>query len=258
MSKYTTELRFICETESGLSESVGGARVEEIISSARPKVFNFDYPIFDESYREVLETKILKHFYTREIGLETYGLWKLKLNDKLNIIMPYYNQLYESELIEFNPMYDVNYTRSGSESLSTSESTSTSMDTSESESTSGSANVTNSMLPETFEWTLDQETPQNQLQGVAEMQYLTRATKVQRGGSEQDYEHSNNQSATNNTIASRGQSNKLGLDTKGYLESIVGYRSNNPSKLLEDYRDTFLNIDSMIIKELEELFMQLW
>ena len=111
MSKYTTQVRFICETAAGLSESEGQASVKQIIASAIPSVFDFDFPIFDESYRTVLETKILKHYYTREIGLETVGLWKLKLDTKLNEIMPFYNQLYKSELIEFNPMYDVDLTR---------------------------------------------------------------------------------------------------------------------------------------------------
>lgn len=111
MSKYTTQVRFICETAAGLSESEGQTSVKQIIAAAIPSVFDFDFPIFDESYRSVLETKILKHYYTREIGLETVGLWKLKLDTKLNEIMPFYNQLYKSELIEFNPMYDVNLTR---------------------------------------------------------------------------------------------------------------------------------------------------
>lgn len=111
MSKYTTQVRFICETAAGLSESEGQASVKQIIAAAIPSVFDFDFPIFDESYRNVLETKILKHYYTREIGLETVGLWKLKLDTKLNEIMPFYNQLYKSELIEFNPMYDVDLTR---------------------------------------------------------------------------------------------------------------------------------------------------
>lgn len=111
MSKYTTQVRFICETAAGLSESEGQTSVKQIIAAALPSVFDFDFPIFDESYRNVLETKILKHYYTREIGLETVGLWKLKLDTKLNEIMPYYNQLYKSELIEFNPMYDVDLTR---------------------------------------------------------------------------------------------------------------------------------------------------
>lgn len=111
MSKYTTQVRFICETAAGLSESEGQTSVKQIIAAAIPSVFDFDFPIFDESYRTVLETKILKHYYTREIGLETVGLWKLKLDTKLNEIMPFYNQLYKSELIEFNPMYDVDLTR---------------------------------------------------------------------------------------------------------------------------------------------------
>lgn len=111
MSKYTTQVRFICETAAGLSDSEGQMSIKQIIAAAIPSVFDFDFPIFDESYRNVLETKILKHYYTREIGLETVGLWKLKLDTKLNEIMPFYNQLYRSELIEFNPMYDVDLTR---------------------------------------------------------------------------------------------------------------------------------------------------
>lgn len=111
MSKYTTQVRFICETAAGLSESEGQASVNKIISAAIPSVFDFNFPIFDEAYRNVLESKILKHYYTREIGLESVGLWKLKMDTKLNEIMPYYNQLYKSELLDFNPFYDVDLTR---------------------------------------------------------------------------------------------------------------------------------------------------
>lgn len=258
MSKYTTEVRFICEQKAGLSESVDGAGVEEVISSALPHIFNFDFPIFDEEYRPILETKILRHFYTREIGFETYGLWHLKLKTKLNEIMPLYNKYYESELLEFNPLYDVNYTRSGSESVSTSESVVTSLSSSESNSDSISEQTYDSMLPNTFEWTLENQTPQNGLNGVADMEYLTAATKVQRGGDDQSYSRHDNKSASERKAASQGNTDRLALDTKGYLETIVGYKSNNPSKLLEDYRDTFLNIDMMVINDLEELFMMLW
>lgn len=107
MSKYTTEVRFICETAAGYDESKGFDDVESILTAAAPVVFNFNFPIFDESYRLPLERKILRHYYTREIGEESVGLWKLRLDDKLNMIMPYYNKLYESELINFNPMWDV-------------------------------------------------------------------------------------------------------------------------------------------------------
>ena len=103
MSKYTTEVRFICETAAGYNESEGYGDVEKIIQLARPKIFDFEYPIFDESYKGVLETKILKHFYTREIGSETVGLWKLRLNATLNEIMPWYNQMYREGLRLINP-----------------------------------------------------------------------------------------------------------------------------------------------------------
>ncbi|MBO7691056.1 MAG: hypothetical protein J6T10_00300 [Methanobrevibacter sp.] len=106
MSKYTTEVRFICEQLSGMGESKGYFDVDKIIEKARPKIFDFNYPIFDNDYKPVLESKILMHYYTREISEETYSLWKLRLRAKLNEIMPYYNQLYNSELIKFNPLWD--------------------------------------------------------------------------------------------------------------------------------------------------------
>ena len=118
MSKYTTEVRYICETNAGLKESKGYKSVAEVIANSRTKIFDFDYPIYDESYRSVLETKILKHYYTREIGLETVGLWKLKLDTKMNEIMPYYNQLYKSALIEFNPMYTTDLYKEGNKDAS--------------------------------------------------------------------------------------------------------------------------------------------
>lgn len=111
MSKYTTELRYICEKFANVLESKGDDDVNEIIESARKHIFSFDYPIFDESYRRSLETKVLRHFYLREIGFETFGLWKFHLENMMKEIMPYYNQLYKSELFDFNPFYDVDVTR---------------------------------------------------------------------------------------------------------------------------------------------------
>ena len=107
MSKYTTEVRFICESYAGLSESVGLSKTTEIIEKARPHIFDFDYPIFDDEYRKTLETKILKHYYTQEIGFEVVGLWKLYLDEKLNLIMPYYNQLYQSALLKIEPLINI-------------------------------------------------------------------------------------------------------------------------------------------------------
>lgn len=107
MSKYTTEIRFLCESKAGKTESVGYNSIDEVLNTAAPLIFNFDFPIYDEAYRLPLEKRILKHYYTREISEETVGLWQLRLEDRLNLIMPYYNKLYTSALLDFNPLYDV-------------------------------------------------------------------------------------------------------------------------------------------------------
>lgn len=63
-----------------------------------------NYPIFDENYREVLNRKILNHYYFREIGQETPDRFNFMLGTKMDEIMPYYNQLYMSTLIEYDPL----------------------------------------------------------------------------------------------------------------------------------------------------------
>jgi hypothetical protein len=106
MSKYTTEVRYICEFYAGLDESTDYSEIDKTIDLAQEHIFS-EYPIFDEQYRSLLNKKILRHYYTREICEETLGLWKLRLNARMEEIMPYYNKLYESELLHFNPFYDV-------------------------------------------------------------------------------------------------------------------------------------------------------
>ena len=68
------------------------------------------YPIFDEAYRPILNRKILEHYWFREIGLETADRFKWFLNVKLNEVMPYYNLLYESTILNFNPLHTFNQT----------------------------------------------------------------------------------------------------------------------------------------------------
>lgn len=242
MSKYTTEIRYICEQAVGLDVSKGFNDVESIISGARNKIFNFDYPIFNEDYRSVLETKILRHFYTREIGLETVGLWKLKLSTKLNEIMPYYNKLYESELLEFNPLYstDINRTHTKNDDGTKNEQGITT-DTS-----NGTSNTTSNDL----NWNYYNDTPQGGIENIEDLSYLTNATK-----------NTDNQTS-NNTITSNGTSNTTRGEqyntTESFIEHIYGYSGKDISNMLKEFRQTFLNIDMMIIDDLEELFMQVW
>lgn len=268
MSKYTTEVRYICETLAGLNESVGYADVEQVIKNCLQKVFDFNFPIFDESYRSVLETKILRHYYTREIGLETVGLWKLKLSTKLNEIMPYYNKLYKSELIEFNPLYDVDLTRerkiegkgtkdtengenrSGSNNTETTQNTensqnnnSTVMETGgEKGTTNGTANGTQNQNSSGNGLNMYSDTPQGSINDLQAGKYLTNATvdsatNTFAGASSdtttQTTENTNNRDTENNsTVESSG--NVDGTTESDFNSKMDGF-SNTTLSNTEDY-----------------------
>ena len=47
MSKYTTEVRFICESKSGLENSKGCDDVDEILNNSWNKIFTTKAEIFD-------------------------------------------------------------------------------------------------------------------------------------------------------------------------------------------------------------------
>lgn len=179
LSKYTTTIRFLKEAgyDFGLT----------------------DYPIFDEAYRQNLNEKILDHYFDREIGFETAGLFKRHLNIKMNEIMPLYNQMYKSELLEIDPFNDYDLV-----SVTNSES-------------KGENKGYNS------------DTPQGKLGDIYSKEYATTA----------DNSDSHTKNETTNTI--KGKSGGASY-----------------SRLLMEFRQTFLNIDMLIVDELEELFMQLW
>lgn len=253
MSKYTTEVRFICENSAGLSESEGADNVDSILDKCWNKVFNFDFPIFDENYRQVLCRKILKHYYTREIAHETVGRWKLALNAKLNEIMPYYNQLYKSELLEFNPFYDVDLTRSR-EGSGTSNRTSNNTETNSgtSKNVSSGSGTSNTDTLNRFS-----DTPQNSMdtQGIADSVPLTTVTKV----------NEDNTTTNENTDTLTRNDSKTGNGTENinntdkYIETVKGKQgTENYSSLLKKFRETFLNIDMMIIEDCSDCFFTLW
>jgi hypothetical protein len=253
MSKYTTEVRFICENNAGLSESEGANNVDSILDKCWNKVFNFDFPIFDENYRQILCRKILKHYYTREIAHETVGRWKLALNAKLNEIMPYYNQLYKSELLEFNPFYDVDLTRSR-EGSGTSNKTSNNTETNSgtSKNVSSGSGTSNTDTLNRFS-----DTPQNSMdtQGIADSVPLTTVTKV----------NEDNTTTNESTDTLTRNDNKTGSGTENinntdkYIETVKGKQgTENYSSLLKKFRETFLNIDMMIIEDCSDCFFTLW
>lgn len=247
MSKYTTEVRFICESKSGLEVSGGSGDVDAIISKAWDKIFTSKAVFFDEVYRGVLCQKILKHYYLREIGCETVGIWVLWMNTRLEEIMPYYNQLYESAKIEFDPMHDVDlkrtHNRTGNEKSSGSRSSNGKQNSETSRNTSSNETKRD----------LFSDTPQGALTGIESETYLTNARKI-----------TDNVSGTDKVVGSGSDESSENTSgnvdtTEDYIENVVGKQgSESFSVLLNKYRETFLNIDMQVIEEFEDLFFGLW
>lgn len=287
MSKYTTEVRFICESKSGLENSKGCDDVDEILSNSWNKIFTTKAEIFDENYRAVICKKILKHYYLREICSETVGIWKLWLNTRLEEILPYYNQLYKSALLEFNPLYDVDITRTHNRTIDenktengTSTETSTDKNTgsgtrdntaSGTNKNSGTSNVSDSDSSDSKD--LYSDTPQGALTGVETETYLTNARKISNTDSSTsestnsgsgEYKDTGNvkySDTSDRTNTKNGSNSNTGTvnNTEEYLETVSGKQgSESYSEMIKEYRDTFINIDRMVIAEFDDLFFGLW
>lgn len=287
MSKYTTEVRFICESKSGLENSKGCDDVDEILNNSWNKIFTTKAEIFDENYRAVICKKILKHYYLREICSETVGIWKLWLNTRLEEILPYYNQLYKSALLEFNPLYDVNITRTHNRTIDENKtengtSTETSTDkntgsgtrdntTSGTNKNSGTSNVSDSGSSNSKD--LYSDTPQGALTGIETETYLTNARKITNTDSSTsessnsgsgEYKDTGNvkySDTSDRTNTKNGSNSNTGTmnNTEEYLETVIGKQgSDSYSNMIKEYRETFLNIDRMVIAEFDDLFFGLW
>lgn len=286
MSKYTTEVRFICESYVGLSENVGVSKTAEIIEKARPLIFDFEYPIFDVGYKKTLETKIIKHYYTQEIGFEVVGLWKLYLDERLNLIMPYYNQLYQSALLKIEPLINIKNETSHNETANENHSQQNTANDTTAENEKNNQSVTDTKTSNTTEsgtnsgstnsendnWTLSSDTPQGGLEGVKSMEYLTNATE-NKGTSSVNVSGADSSTAESSengkNILNAERNRSVGKDSTfnstakrnnalEYLTANKGISGVSESELLIKFRETFLNIDKMIIDELSDLFMSLW
>ena len=279
MSKYTTQVRFICESKSGLEVSGGSDDVDNIITNSWNKIFTSKAPFFDEEYRSVLCQKILKHYYMREICCETVGIWTLWMNTRLEEIMPYYNQLYESAKIEFNPMHDVDLTRKHERNVEgTKEENGTRTETNDGKRTltgnrdiDTTANGTRNTTSGSDETKRDlySDTPQGAITGLENENYLTNARKITDNvnGSADEKTNTTEKSGTDYTETENTDRNVNG-ETKNtgssntmedYLETVVGKQGTESfSSLLNKFRETFLNIDMMVIEEFSDLFFGLW
>lgn len=294
MSKYTTELRFICESYNNLDTSVGLSRVKTVIDNALPKLFDFDFPIFDENYRKQLEHKIVRHFYLREIGFETVGVFKFYLENKLNEIMPYYNKIYNAYLLDIDPLSNYRSKKSGNNNQLSDNKTNTtdnrdSKQTSINKSNSNDARTDNLSQNEThistdtfgnndrsFVTNLHSDTPQGSLQNVENESYLSSAEKnntihwqdtVTKTNHTDNINNVGTVKNTSDSSATNEMSDKTTNTTNSatnitttneYVELVTGYSGISAIALIKEYTTNLDNVDMLVIEELEELFMQIF
>lgn len=242
MSRYTTEVRYICESLAGLDKSVGYSNVNEVIEKSRNRIFP-PFEIFDESYRPVLETKILKHFYTREIGAETFGLWQLRLDAKLSVIMPYYNKLYEAINIDIPVIdnVDMNVEHNIGRNADTKVNDKTDI-------TASSQTTTNTLSNVKLRHS---DTPQGSLENLESNEYMSDATI-----SDTTQAVNSNTASTSNSSSNSDTNAK---STEEYVEHRWGKEGSvTYVSMVSEYIEKMKNVDSMLIKELEDLFIQIW
>jgi hypothetical protein len=90
MAKYTVELNDI--VKSGF------------------KLFDFDYPFYDNTKKPEFETRFIEHFRFYEIGVETVARFQHNLKVTFNEKLPYYNKILETSLYEYDIKNNYNLT----------------------------------------------------------------------------------------------------------------------------------------------------
>lgn len=187
--------------------------------------FNFGldkYPIFNETYRDILNRKILNHYYENEIGFETAELFKFYLNNKMEEIMPYYNELYKAQEKTLTNLFNNVDLYEESERVNKNKTN-----------TNSSSNSDNKNL--------FQDTPQGKL-NFTELEQQNWAT---------------NFTINNGKINDQSETN--GNNNEDYKRHIYGNNGNKYNiDLLNDIKNRLMNIDLLIINDLNELFMQIF
>ena len=195
-------------------------------------LFDQPYNLYNNELKPYFQEKFFQHFMFYEIGFDNINIFKQHLISTLNDIYPKYKQLYETEIrcqnIDFMLNKDLkeSYIRKlNGESEGNSQASSSSDNTS-----------TNNDL------TIANDTPQNKIDDLDK--YMTSASKSNSNST------NNSTSNANNTIKNKStNSEEYELISQGN----IGVTSS--AELLEKWRNVLINIDQMIFKELENIFL---
>ena len=236
-------------------------------------LFTFDYDFYSDNPKdkEAFEKLFIQWYYFREIGFETPERFKLKLQAKLNLIMPYYRQLAMTEwdnvrsveqMMTSKNLKETTEHKQSIEGSNESESNATSSnhqsDTMNQSSTSSGTNSTSSS-------TNDKQS--NLADGVAQAS-LTSGYLTGVGESSNNSETRISSNDTNNvTNGSQGTAEQngrtLGNNRQELMEtttfsSVGDIGIQTPAYAITEWRKILININQMIIDECNDLFMKLY
>lgn len=270
MSSYTTPLSAIIES---YSQYEGGLTHSERIEIGRKHLFDFYYPIFDEDYRANFERNLIRYFYMREIGFETEGRFKFQLESWLLLNMPYFNKLFESELIKYDPLTNVqlntgherlNQSKTNDERLTKHDSQSEQATESETASHSSGQGTT---VEDNFNRNVSSNNPDQRLalttqQGKGVIEYASnidenKIDNTSKGTSSseqdtvsQDEMHAKVLSELDDKFTSKHNTNEH------YFERKFGKIGDKSfSQQIQEYRQALLRVELQIYNEMQELFM---
>lgn len=241
MSKYTVQLRYLVEQfaadhgANGIDPKNWPLAYPMLGLSGTVNTLNLPpYPVLSEDDRDRINRKIIQRYWFNEIGQETTGQFAWMLNESMNRIMPYYNQLYKAKIDNARNLLDETWDVDRTSALLRK---TTSMDTGTAEgSTTATSNELNRML----------DTPQARIENLDDG-YLTNASK-----GESKTTGSNSVSDTRNSTAN--------LDDSGTsTESGHRIRPEQWNNIVSIGRE-LLNIDNMIVNDMElrDCFMHIW
>lgn len=182
------------------------------------------YPIFDESYRSRLNGKIVRHYWNEEIGVETIDLWKFNMETDMAENMPYFNQLYESERLTFDPLKTIDVK------------TMTHM-TRDQDTQTDSSGMTE-QGSDSFSHAVQSQLPQTMLSKNKD--YAT-------SGAQTTSESTSSGTSSETINANVGETGDSTSETSGF--QMLG------SDMLLRFRETFLNLDVTVIESLSQNFM---
>lgn len=195
-------------------------------------LFDQPYNLYNNELKPYFQEKFFQHFMFYEIGFDNINIFKQHLISTLNDIYPKYKQLYETEIrcLDIDFMLNKDLKESYIRKLN-GESEGNSQASSSSDNTS-----TNNDL------TIANDTPQNKIDDLDK--YMTSASKSNSNST------NNSTSNANNTIKNKSSNSE---EYELISQGNIGVTSS--AELLEKWRNVLINIDLMIFKELENLFL---